>query len=71
LYEDTFFAVGTFIGICAIFVFLPLLPSIAGLSLNYSRAAHFLIVSDVRFVLMLVLGIVGMLLMVYPSVGRD
>ena len=71
MYEETFFSVGTFFGICAIVAFLPLVPSIAGLLFQYSRAAHFTIISDVRFVLTIALGIVGSLFVVYPSLGSD
>ena len=71
MYEERFFAVGTCLGFCAIVAFLPLVPSIAGLFFQYSRAAHFTIISDVRFILTIALGIVGSLFVVYPSLGSD
>jgi len=71
LYEETYFGIGIFLQCCAVVVFLPLLPAIVELFFHYSRAAHFSIISDIRFILTVVLGIVAVSFTVLPSVGGE
>ena len=71
MYEETYFGIGIFLQCCAVVVFLPLLPAIVELFFHYSRAAHFSIISDIRFILTVVLGIVAISFTVLPSVGGE
>jgi hypothetical protein len=67
--DETMFSIGAFLFACSIVVFTPLIPLIGSLAFQYSRAAHFSIISDARFILTIVLGIVGILFTVGPSIG--
>lgn len=67
--DEMLFGIGAFLLVCSIVVFTPLIPIIGSLVFQYSRTAHFSIITDVRFILANACGIVGILLTITPSVG--
>jgi hypothetical protein len=69
--DELLFGIGACLQICAVLTFLPLIPSISALFFHYSRAAHFLIISDFRFILTIAFGIVGILLIILPSLDNE
>jgi len=69
--DELLFGIGVCVQMCAVLVFIPLIPLIGSLAFHYSRAAHFTIISDVKFFLTIALGIIGSLFVVAPSIGGE